>query len=58
MEHHGHSDLVDVSGLSLDDLDSLDRTTLWHVLSEILDPCEGDAGDVVAAFNAALPPSR
>ncbi|ROO90631.1 FXSXX-COOH protein [Actinocorallia herbida] len=58
MEDHARGDLVDVSGLSLPDLDSLDRSSLWHVLTEILGPAEPDAGDTVAAFNASLPPVR
>lgn len=43
--------LIDVTGLSLSQLDSIDGTSLAHVLRHILD---GDQAAPVAAFQSSL----
>ncbi|MCW2885983.1 MAG: hypothetical protein QOE54_6387 [Streptosporangiaceae bacterium] len=43
-------DLIDLSGLSLHDVDDLGDSTFAHALSEILNPAQRD-GEAVALFD-------
>ncbi|RKS73169.1 FXSXX-COOH protein [Actinomadura pelletieri DSM 43383] len=55
MRPHQHKDvrsgLIDVSGLSLDDLEELDRSVLGLAVQELLDPDRHD-GPPVAGFTS------
>jgi FXSXX-COOH protein len=47
------ADLVDLGGLSLDDLKELDDSALGHALRRVLADADGP-GDAIAAFQSYL----
>ena len=56
LETERHTPLVDLSGLSLKDLDDFGGRTLTEALHEVLDPSSGEIAS--AGFDAVLEPQR